>query len=139
MSHGLPVPVARLSALVVSQDEDCRLALQSMLQSAGAADVVVTADGREGRRLLALMPRPPDLIVCEVFMPQGDGIELILDLVRMQYRGGVVLVTGSDDFMLAVAEKIAIDHGLRVLDSLLKPLQRRRVLQAVARLPAGSA
>ena len=59
-----------------------------------------------------------------VFVPEKDGIEFVGELAKRRYTGGVILVSGGDAQMLALARLIAVTSGLNVLGAFAKPLQQ---------------
>jgi CheY-like chemotaxis protein len=77
------------------------------------------------------MPKLPDFLICDVFMPDMDGIEFVGELAKQRYQGGLVLVTGVSQSMLEVASDIAIAKGLRVLGTLTKPVSQASLEKAL--------
>jgi CheY-like chemotaxis protein len=121
------------SVLVVDDDEFSRDVLQEMLQAQGVTQITMAGNGRIALDTLSDMANPPDLIVCDVFMPDMDGIEFMSALAQTRYQGSVVLVTGVDIETLSLARDIAAAEGIRLLGSLTKPLRHqelRQLLQA---------
>jgi EAL domain-containing protein (putative c-di-GMP-specific phosphodiesterase class I)/DNA-binding response OmpR family regulator/two-component sensor histidine kinase len=78
-----------------------------------------------GRRALEILARPQsafDIIICDLNMPEMDGIEFTRHLARQNYSGSLVLLSGEDIRILRTVEKLAIEHGLQVLGVLEKPV-----------------
>jgi len=117
------------SVLVVDDDEFSRDVLQEMLQAQGVTQIAMAGNGRIALNTLSDMDGPPDLIVCDVFMPDMDGIEFLSALAQTQYKGSVVLVTGVDIETLSLARDIAAAEGIRLLGSLTKPLRHQELTQ----------
>ncbi|MGS0753854.1 response regulator [Roseateles sp. GG27B] len=120
-----------MSILVVDDDEFSQAVLRKRLLQFGVADIQAAHDGRAGVLALDLLERPPDVIFCDIFMPDMDGIEFVEELVARQYRGGLILVTAVNRDMLTVAQDIATLNGLKVLGAFTKPLERETLGRAL--------
>lgn len=116
-----PLQVAFQSVLVIDDDEFSHVLLRRALDELGVTDVHVATDGLDALRVLQSLPRRPDFLICDVFMPGMDGIEFILALAKMPYEGSLILITGGDVRMLEVANHIATVSNLKVLGTLTKP------------------
>lgn len=62
------------------------------------------------------------LIFCDLQMPEMDGIQVVRHLVRIGYKGALVLISGEDRRTLLAAERLARAHNLRVVGALEKPI-----------------
>lgn len=101
------------------------------LKSRGFLELVRCERGDVAVGLLEADAHDVGLILCDLQMPEMDGVEFVRHLVRLGYRGGVVLVSGENGRVLQAAERLAKAHGLRVLAALQKPVlpeQLRKVL-----------
>ena len=119
--------IAQPTFLLVDDDDyslDFAYLMLGKLGFTQAQRVQMAHDGMEGLRTLDGMPQPPDFIICDVFMPDIDGIEFMAELAKRSYRGGVILVSGGDSQTLSVARLLAVENGLNVLGALTKPLQQ---------------
>src|SRR3970040_2885333 len=97
----------------------------------GYLELVPCERGDVAVGLLEAMPQEIGLVFCDLQMPEMDGGEFVRHLVRLDYQGGVVLVSGEGTRTLQSAERLARAHGLRILGSLQKPVlpeQLRKVL-----------
>ena len=122
-----PAPAADnapLRVLVVDDDDFSHTVLHEMLLSLGVAEVHTARDGGTGAEVLAQMPQPPDFLICDMVMPHTDGLDFLGHLAKVQYRGGVILLSGGDSLMMSIAAEVAVSDGLQVLGSFAKPLQR---------------
>ena len=118
-------------ALVVDDDEFSREILRKNLLQMGVAEVALASNGLDGVAVLDRLVNTPDFLICDIFMPDMDGIEFIAELSRRNYSGGLILMTGVNLDMLDVALDIATLHGLRVLGCFTKPLKRELLRQAL--------
>ncbi|NGZ86312.1 EAL domain-containing response regulator [Duganella aceris] len=108
--------------ILLLDDEPFMLKLLGrMLARQGCANITLAEGGAAG---LAVVhgDSPPDLILCDLNMPEMDGIEFIRRLVEHNYRGSLILVSGEDSRMLQAASQLALAHGLRLLGHLAKPV-----------------
>ncbi len=128
------VQASSMSVLVVDDDEFSQEVLRKRLVQFGVTDIHSAHDGRAGVFALDQMDRAPDVIFCDIFMPDMDGIEFVEELVARNFRGGLVLVTGVNRDMLTVAQDIATLNGLKVLGAFTKPLDREALGQALGLL-----
>jgi len=83
--------VARI--LLIDDDDAVRRTVRRFLARAGH-EVRDADNGEEGLRLHREWR--PDLIVADIFMPQVDGLEIILRLRREQAAVPIVIISGGD-------------------------------------------
>jgi len=77
---------------IVDDQEPVRRGFRRALESDGH-DVVEFADGREA--FDAAVKRPPDLVVSDIYMPDGDGITLITKLNEHLPTVAILAVSGG--------------------------------------------
>jgi CheY-like chemotaxis protein len=135
------LPGAQQSVLVVDDDLFSQEVFRKALAHWGVSNVHMAGNGREATRVLEGMQPPPDFLICDIFMPDMDGIEFVAVLAKQRYRGGLILVTGGHSDMLEVAQDIATMSGLRVLGTFIKPLLKQTIglAMGLAALPVASA
>ncbi len=126
-----PPPATSRLALVVDDDSFSQELMSEMLMALGVGDVRTASSGRIALRTLASMPRLPDVLICDVFMPDMDGIEFLSELAKQSYQGGVILVSGMDISMMAIAKDVAIADGLKLLGAYAKPVPQAVLAQAL--------
>jgi EAL domain-containing protein (putative c-di-GMP-specific phosphodiesterase class I)/ActR/RegA family two-component response regulator len=96
--------------------------LEDMLTELGGMEVRCHSDGKGA---LALMKQwVPDLLICDVSMPSMDGLEFLRLASQMNFHGGVALHTSVDASLRKAAEILADAHGLQVLGSYRKAMDR---------------
>src|SRR5262245_17403062 len=69
----------------------------------------------------ALACGDPTVLVLDLRMPGYDGVEMLAEFGRRRLTSQLLLVSGMDTRTLQAAERIARDHGLKLLGSMTKP------------------
>ena len=109
--------------LVVEDDESMRELLRLHLEHAGF-EVAIADDGiAAGYQVLQ---SPPDLIVCDVEMPNMDGFELVAAL-----RADKAIPRMPVIFLTSEEEGSARATQLGAADYIIKPVMVDRLMQAV--------
>lgn len=132
----LSSPDSSRMALVVDDDSFSREFFSEILMALGVGDIRTASGGRIALRTLASLPRPPDVLICDVFMPDMDGIEFLSELAKNGYQGGIILVSGLDITVMAIAQEVAIANGLKLLGAYTKPVPRSVLAQALLQVNA---
>jgi len=118
----------RLAVLVVDDEPALREVLSLRMTDWGY-DVRTAADIPEAER--ALDRQPPDLVLCDVQLPGGSGLDLLKHIKRLDDRIPVVMIRAHSDIDRAVE---AMKSG--AMDFLTKPLDYV-MLQALLETAAG--
>jgi EAL domain-containing protein (putative c-di-GMP-specific phosphodiesterase class I)/CheY-like chemotaxis protein len=82
--------------------------------------VASTASGVEFLRLVESFR--PTIMVMDLHLPDTDGVELLRMLVARGCKTSIVLISGSDDRVLATAHELGMSRGLAMCGTLAKPL-----------------
>lgn len=72
--------------------------------------------------LASIAELKPDLVICDLKLPDIDGPQLIRGLADAHYQGSLAIITGSDSRILQTLELLATELGLHVLGSFTKPV-----------------
>jgi CheY-like chemotaxis protein len=108
--------------LIVDDDSFSQELFSEMLRTLGITDIHTASNGRAGLRTLAALARAPDFLICDIFMPDMDGIEFLGELTKNGYAGGIILVSGQDITMMAIAQQLAVADGHKMLGAYTKPV-----------------
>ncbi len=127
-------PETRTSVLLVEDDETVRDAVSMMLERAGYA-VTTAENGLVAAGLLE--DWGPKLVITDIFMPDGDGIET-LNLVKRRWPGTpVIAISGGSPMLRIDYLQVADDFGAAA--TIAKPFATESFLATVAKVLADSA
>jgi len=120
------------SVLIVDDDESLRDTLRRMVESVGY-DVHCAEDARTA--IATVADREPDIIITDIYMPAGDGFELLNWLRNNGIRTPVIAMSGSisgagEYDQLSVAEHLG---AAAVID---KPFRQSKLVETIDRVLA---
>lgn len=111
-----------MKILVVDDEERIRRGIKRMLETR-QHDVITASNGHDA---IAQLERTPcDLVITDIYMPDMDGIELIIALRRQEKTVPVIGMSGGIGHDLQAAAKL----GARTV--LTKPFAQEKLLRAV--------
>jgi|ERR1041385_75802 CheY-like chemotaxis protein len=110
--------------LIIDDEASVRAALEQILKKAGHT-LLLASDGQEGVRQHQM--QPADLVITDLFMPNQDGVETILDFRRLAPQMPIIAISGNalGSDMLEVAKQLG---AVAVLE---KPFATEELLAAV--------
>lgn len=108
-----------ITIMIVEDEENARKAISDFL-TAKKYDPIPCENLSKARE--ALKTYPVDIVLLDVFLPDGNGTELLYDIAQMPYRPPCILLTASDDIQVAVD---AMRNG--ALDFISKPFEFSRL------------
>jgi CheY-like chemotaxis protein len=128
---GCSARMARI--LLIEDDADVRAVIQTMLQSRGH-EVATAVDGEEGLRQFAAQPF--DLVICDIFMPNMDGIGTLRELRRRRADLPIVVTSGGSPNVLRVNDKGNSDYlefakQLGAMATIAKPFTIKQLMDIV--------
>jgi len=115
------VEKSTLRILVLDDEPSMLKLLAHMLARQGYTQVTTCDSGHRALDLIAGPNTATDLVLCDLNMPEMDGIEFVRKLVERRYTGSLILVSGEDERVLQTAEKLVQAHSITLLGRLGKP------------------
>ena len=137
---GPAAPPLCSSVLVVDDDPVVLMQMKEMLAGIGVAEVLSARNGVEAILLMNRRKAPLDVVVCDLNMPEMDGVEMIRRFGQTGFRGGLILMSGADQQLMTTVGKLAELQGLTVLGQIHKPATpeaMRDLLRLTSSVPIG--
>jgi CheY-like chemotaxis protein len=122
-----------LSVLVVDDDDLQRQFLARLLARAGIGPLFWATNGRSALEAFREEQQPIDVVVCDLLMPEMDGIEFLKQISSEGYKPSIVISSGADEDTQREMETVARTQGLRVLGFIPKPVSVDALLTVLAR------
>jgi CheY-like chemotaxis protein len=115
------------SILLVDDNDDARVTVARILEMAGYG----VAQAPNAKVASALLKKQaPDLVITDIFMPEGDGFEMLNELRDREPKIPVIAISGGG--MQQGLDVLAIAGRLGAKRVLYKPFARRQLLDAIA-------
>jgi EAL domain-containing protein (putative c-di-GMP-specific phosphodiesterase class I)/CheY-like chemotaxis protein len=109
-----------MTMLVVDDDSLVTTLMALSLDELGYRHVLSASTGAQALALLDTGPAPT-VLFCDLQMPGMDGVQLLRHLGSRHFRGGVILLSGSEWRILKACEEMGQALGLHMLGILQKP------------------
>ena len=82
-----------MSRILIVDDSDAELEFMATVLRASGHEIEMASDGAQA--LVRFEDFQPDLVITDIYMPECDGIELILQLRRRRSQVPVIAVSGG--------------------------------------------
>jgi len=120
------------SVLIVDDDQVILRQMVDMLATLGVKEVLTANSGIEAIRLMGEREDRVEVLICDLNMPEMDGVELIRNFGQTKFKGGLILMSGTDEKVLSTVNRLAGLQGLRVLGQLQKPALPGQIAELLA-------
>lgn len=117
-----------MSVLIVEDSKPQRQYLCDLCAELGIGRIEQAENGRVALNLLQQQTDGFDVLICDLEMPDLDGIELIHLLAQQQIDTAIIIASGREPALMAAVELMATSEGLRVLGSLHKPIAKAALI-----------
>ncbi|MCL4799365.1 MAG: EAL domain-containing response regulator [Burkholderiales bacterium] len=125
--------LASLRMMVVEDQYVPRQVAVAILRDMGVAEVLQAENGRDALEKIRRTTAPLDVIICDLDMPQMDGVEFIRNVGAATAGASIVLASGVEPAVLASVEAMARSQGLEVLGVVEKPVTPQKLGDVLAR------
>ena len=116
-----------LSILVADDEDSIRSLLEHFLISAGHK-VVIAANAREAGEAMA--QQAFELVITDVLMPDGDGLDLITELRKKQPKARIIAMSGGGRY-LEGSDYLKLAKGLGAHTAMMKPFTFEQLQDAI--------
>ncbi len=116
-------PPNELNVLVVEDDDFQRRMIVKMLHSLGVESIGEAENGRQALEMVReVSERPADIVICDLNMPEMDGLEFLRHLGEERHTIAIIIVTALGNKLLASAGSMAKMYGIKLLGVIEKPM-----------------
>jgi EAL domain-containing protein (putative c-di-GMP-specific phosphodiesterase class I)/FixJ family two-component response regulator len=116
-----------LKVLIIDDQSHVRGWVRTVLKNAGVTQVSEASNGGEA---LAAVTHPGawfDLILCDLRMPERDGIETIRAFASLGLESSIAIMSVEEERVIETAGMLAQVQGLRLLGTVAKPLTNEKL------------
>ena len=115
--------ISDLNVLVVEDDDFQRKTVTNMLRSLGVTSISNAGNGMEALEIIrGLGLKPFDVAICDLNMPEMDGMEFLRHLSGENKSIAIILTSAVDDKLLTSVGRMARMFGMKLLGSIEKPI-----------------
>ncbi len=112
-----------LRVLVIEDHNFQRKAVVHMLHSLSVEEVWQANNGKQALEMIrAEQARPLDVVLCDLDMPEMDGMEFFRHLAQLQPGISTIILSGMEGAVITSVEKMASSYGLSLLGAVEKPV-----------------
>jgi two-component system chemotaxis response regulator CheY len=128
------MPTRKLVVIVADDVDYIRQLIERWLTDLGH-EVHLAPTGNAVLKLL--FAHRVDLVVTDILMPDGDGLEVLTAMGKIQPWARVLAISGGGRYMPAV-DCLSVANGLGAHHTLLKPFERKQFMEALSRAMAAA-
>ncbi|CAM3222077.1 EAL domain-containing response regulator [Shewanella violacea] len=123
-----------INVLVIDDSLACCRILSEYLMQLDVNRVEYCTDAVSAIKILTKYDKDYQVVVVDLHMPNMDGIELLMNLSEIGYRGGIIIASGMENRIIEAAAQIVVNSRLRLLGSLTKPVSTKQLKLCLERL-----
>lgn len=122
-----------LQTVVIVDDDPIMTAItESFFGKRGVERIHTASNGRQALELLDAITYPIDFLLCDLNMPEMDGVQFLRHLKDRRFSGHIAILSGEDDAVVRMAHNLAQTHDLNIEGTLKKPVKLNE-LEALVR------
>ena len=113
--------LAELNVLLIDDDPLILNLLSRFLNNLGIRRIATAGNGSEGLVAVDTNDQLYDVILCDLNMPEMDGIHFLHRLADRNFTGGLAFLSGEDERMLETSFELANSLNLNCIGTISKP------------------
>ncbi len=114
--------ISELNVLIVEDDEFQRRITSGILDSLGVATVSEAGNGRQALEVIRSAHDPIDVALCDLNMPEMDGMEFLRHLGKENRNISVILTSALDGKLISSVGRMTGLYGVNLLGTIEKPV-----------------
>jgi len=115
--------ITDLNVLIMEDDDFQRNILTNMLNSMGITSILSANNGKQALDIIrAADSKPVDVALCDLNMPEMDGMEFLRHMGNTHQDISVILTSGLDGKLLTSVGRMAQMYGIQLLGVIEKPV-----------------
>ena len=111
-----------MRALIIDDDPIALELLEGGLKACGFTETIQASNGEQAVAAFESNKARLDLVVCDLHMPEFDGVEFIQYLSGEKSQCPFIILSSASDVIVRSANTLADAGNLKVLGTLRKPL-----------------
>ncbi|CAK0757669.1 hypothetical protein CCP3SC15_220026 [Gammaproteobacteria bacterium] len=124
-----PAPV-----LIIDDDDFTRELIEDLLRDLGITKILCAGNGAQALGLFKSLDILPALVICDINMPEMDGVEFLRHLAELNFSGGICMLSGVHSALLEPAQHLADAYRLNFVGILEKPVEHRHLAKLLGKL-----
>lgn len=109
--------------VLIVEDSPCQAEyLSELCRACGIRKLATAENGRVALELIDKAEGGFDILICDLEMPDLDGIELIHLLANRNTSSALIIVSSREQSLISAVELMAVTEGIYVLGSIQKPV-----------------
>lgn len=111
-----------MNVLLIEDDTFQATLIGSMLKTHPDAVVTTAHSGLEALHIVTCSEKKPDLVVCDLSMPEMDGLEMLYHFSKIIPNASYAILSAAEDDVLQSAYHTANAYGINNMEIYSKPL-----------------
>lgn len=128
------LPADQLTVMVVDDSRTMQAVIAATLQELGIKTCHCVSSGEQALQRVKGNHPFYQLIFVDLNMPGMDGMQLIRELAKVRYRGGVVILSELDAKIIRLAGDVTRQHRIRLMGCLSKPITEDMITPILQRI-----